>query len=156
MLIESDKRSQEYAINLMYSDSEESRFYVPPNVHIIGTMNTADRSLAVVDYALRRRFAFFDLIPEFSDKFKGFLKGVNVENALIDKISNRMNRLNAEIADDLGVGFRIGHSFFTPNSGTIPNADWFNDVVEFEIKPLLDEYYFDDSSQLEAKIELLK
>jgi DNA replication protein DnaC len=156
MLIESDKRSQEYAINLMYSDSEESRFYVPPNIHIIGTMNTADRSLAVVDYALRRRFAFFELIPEFNDKFKGFLKGVNVENALIDKISNRMNRLNAEIADDLGVGFRIGHSFFTPNSGTIPNTDWFNDVVEFEIKPLLDEYYFDDSSQLEAKIELLK
>jgi DNA replication protein DnaC len=156
MLIESDKRSQEYAINLMYSDSEESRFYVPPNIHIIGTMNTADRSLAVVDYALRRRFAFFELIPEFNDKFKGFLKGVNVENALIDKISNRMNRLNAEIADDLGVGFRIGHSFFTPNSGTIPNTDWFNDVVDFEIKPLLDEYYFDDSSQLEAKIELLK
>lgn len=156
MLIENDKRSPEYAINLMYSDSEDSRFYVPPNIHIIGTMNTADRSLAVVDYALRRRFAFFELIPEFNDKFKGFLKGVNVENALIDKISNRMNRLNAEIADDLGVGFRIGHSFFTPNSGTIPNADWFNDVVEFEIKPLLDEYYFDDSSQLEAKIELLK
>ena len=156
MLIESDKRSQEYAINLMYSDSEESRFYVPPNVHIIGTMNTADRSLAVVDYALRRRFAFFDLIPEFSDKFKGFLKGVNVENALIDKISNRMNRLNAEIAEDLGVGFRIGHSFFTPNSETIPNNDWFTDVVEFEIKPLLDEYYFDDSNQVDTKIAMLK
>ncbi len=156
MLIESDKRSPEYAINLMYSDSEESRFYVPPNVHIIGTMNTADRSLAVVDYALRRRFAFFDLIPEFSDKFKGFLKGVNVENALIDKISNRMNRLNAEIAEDLGVGFRIGHSFFTPNSETIPNNDWFTDVVEFEIKPLLDEYYFDDSNQVDTKIAMLK
>ena len=156
MLIESDKRSPEYAINLMYSDSEESRFYVPPNVHIIGTMNTADRSLAVVDYALRRRFAFFDLIPEFSDKFKGFLKGVNVENALIDKISSRMNRLNAEIAEDLGVGFRIGHSFFTPNSETIPNNDWFTDVVEFEIKPLLDEYYFDDSSQVDTKIAMLK
>jgi hypothetical protein len=156
MLIESDKRSPEYAINLMYSDSEESRFYVPPNVHIIGTMNTADRSLAVVDYALRRRFAFFDLIPEFSDKFKGFLKGVNIENALIDKISHRMNRLNAEIAEDLGVGFRIGHSFFTPNSETIPNNDWFTDVVEFEIKPLLDEYYFDDSSQVDTKIAMLK
>jgi DNA replication protein DnaC len=156
MLIESDKRSPEYAINLMYSDSEESRFYVPPNVHIIGTMNTADRSLAVVDYALRRRFAFFDLIPEFSDKFKGFLKGVNVENALIDKISNRMNRLNAEIAEDLGVGFKIGHSFFTPNSEMIPNNDWFTDVVEFEIKPLLDEYYFDDSNQVDTKIAMLK
>lgn len=156
MLIESDKRSQEYAINLMYSDSEESRFYVPPNIHIIGTMNTADRSLAVVDYALRRRFAFFNLKPEFNEKFKGFLKGVNVEIALIDKISNRMNRLNAEINDDLGSGFEIGHSFFTPNSATIPNTDWFNDVVDFEIKPLLDEYYFDDSSQVETKIELLK
>lgn len=156
MLIESDKRSHEYAINLMYSDSEETRFYVPPNVHIIGTMNTADRSLAVVDYALRRRFAFFELIPEFNDKFKGFLKGVNVENALIDKISSRMNRLNAEIAEDLGVGFKIGHSFFTPNSETIPNNDWFTDVVEFEIKPLLDEYYFDDSVQVDTKIAILK
>lgn len=156
MLIESDKRSQEYAINLMYSDSEESRFYVPPNVHIIGTMNTADRSLSVVDYALRRRFAFFDLIPEFNEKFKVFLRGVNVANELIDKISSRMNRLNAEIAEDLGVGFRIGHSFFTPNSETIPNNDWFTDVVEFEIKPLLDEYYFDDSSQVDTKIAMLK
>ena len=156
MLIESDKRSQEYAINLMYSDSEESRFYVPPNIHIIGTMNTADRSLAVVDYALRRRFAFFNLKPEFNEKFKGFLKGVNVENALIDKISNRMNQLNSEINDDLGSGFEIGHSFFTPNSATIPNTEWFNDVVDFEIKPLLDEYYFDDSSQVETKIDLLK
>ena len=156
MLIESDKRSQEYAINLMYSDSEESRFFVPPNIHIIGTMNTADRSLAVVDYALRRRFAFFNLKPEFNEKFKGFLKGVNVENALIDKISNRMNQLNSEINDDLGSGFEIGHSFFTPNSATIPNTEWFNDVVDFEIKPLLDEYYFDDSSQVETKIDLLK
>jgi 5-methylcytosine-specific restriction protein B len=156
MLIENDKRSPEYAINLMYSDSEESRFYVPPNIHIIGTMNTADRSLAVVDYALRRRFAFFNLKPEFNEKFKGFLKGVNVEIALIDKISNRMNRLNAAINDDLGSGFEIGHSFFTPNSATIPNTDWFNDVVDFEIKPLLDEYYFDDSSQVETKIDLLK
>jgi DNA replication protein DnaC len=156
MLIESDKRSQEYAINLMYSDSEESRFYVPPNVHIIGTMNTADRSLAVVDYALRRRFAFFDLIPEFNDKFKVFLRGVNVANELIDKISSRMNRLNAEIAEDLGVGFKIGHSFFTPNSEMIPNNDWFTDVVEFEIKPLLDEYYFDDSNEVDTKIAMLK
>jgi 5-methylcytosine-specific restriction protein B len=156
MLIESDKRSPEYAINLIYSDSEESRFYVPPNVHIIGTMNTADRSLAVVDYALRRRFAFFDLIPEFNDKFKVFLRGVNVANELIDKISSRMNRLNAEIAEDLGVGFKIGHSFFTPNSEMIPNNDWFTDVVEFEIKPLLDEYYFDDSSQVDTKIAMLK
>jgi DNA replication protein DnaC len=156
MLIESDKRSQEYAINLMYSDSEESRFYVPTNVHIIGTMNTADRSLAVVDYALRRRFAFFDLIPEFNDKFKVFLRGVNVANELIDKISSRMNRLNAEIAEDLGVGFKIGHSFFTPNSEMIPNNDWFTDVVEFEIKPLLDEYYFDDSNEVDTKIAMLK
>jgi 5-methylcytosine-specific restriction protein B len=54
------------------------------------------------------------------------------------------------------VGFRIGHSFFTPNSETIPNNDWFTDVVEFEIKPLLDEYYFDDSSQVDTKIAMLK
>ena len=156
MLIENDKRSPEYAINLMYSDAEESRFYVPKNVHIIGTMNTADRSLAVVDYALRRRFAFFTLRPEFQGKFKKYLNSRGVANEMIDNIVKSLNKLNVTISDELGVGFEIGHSFFTPTDNLKFNEDWYKGIIEFEIIPLLQEYYFDDDSLLQSKIGMLK
>ena len=74
MLIEADKRSKKYAIKLTYSEEDDDRFYVPSNVYIIGCMNTADRSLAIVDYALRRRFAFCKIAPEFNEVFRGGLK----------------------------------------------------------------------------------
>ena len=67
-----------------------------------------------------------------------------------------MNTLNAEISDELGTGFEIGHSFFTPTGAIIHNDDWYKDIINFEIIPLLEEYYFDDSNQLGAKIDLLK
>lgn len=156
MLIENDKRSPEYAINLMYSDAEESRFYVPKNVHIIGTMNTADRSLAVVDYALRRRFAFFTLRPEFQGKFKKYLGSHDVGIEMIDKIVNSLNNLNIAISDDLGPGFEIGHSFFTPTDNLKFDEDWYKGIIEFEIIPLLQEYYFDDAKMLQSKIGMLK
>jgi 5-methylcytosine-specific restriction protein B len=156
MLIENDKRSPEYAINLMYSDAEESRFYVPKNVHIIGTMNTADRSLAVVDYALRRRFAFFTLRPEFQGKFKKYLGSHDVGIEMIDKIVNSLNNLNIAISDDLGPGFEIGHSFFTPTDKLNFDEDWYKGIIEFEIIPLLQEYYFDDAKMLQSKIGMLK
>jgi 5-methylcytosine-specific restriction enzyme B len=156
MLIENDKRSPEYAINLMYSDAEESRFYVPKNVHIIGTMNTADRSLAVVDYALRRRFAFFTLRPEFQGKFKKYLDFRGVTNEMIDNIVKSLNDLNVAISDELGVGFEIGHSFFTPTDNLKFDEDWYKGIIEFEIIPLLQEYYFDDAKLLQSKIGMLK
>ena len=156
MLIENDKRSPEYAINLMYSDAEESRFYVPGNIHIIGTMNTADRSLAVVDYALRRRFAFFTLRPEFQVKFKNHLLDCGVANDMINKIVSRLNDLNNDISNELGVGFEIGHSFFTPSDDLEFDEKWYMGIVDFEIIPLLEEYYFDDFHLLQSKIGMLK
>ena len=156
MLIENDKRSSDYAINLMYSETDESRFYVPKNVYIIGTMNTADRSLAVVDYALRRRFAFFTLRPEFKDKFMNYLETWGISNKMINKIVTSLNALNKAISDELGIGFEIGHSFFTPTNDLEFEEEWYKGIIEFEIVPLLQEYYFDDSNALQFKIDMLK
>ena len=117
LLIEPDKRSPEWATKLAYAPAAEERFYVPPNVYLLGMMNTADRSLSLVDYALRRRFAFVTLRPEYgSNKFRQHLleKGVGAE--LADRIIERMTSVNEEIAADqtnLGPGFCIGHSFFS-------------------------------------------
>ncbi len=118
MLIEADKRGEENSIKLTYSDSsdEKDRFFIPENLYLIGTMNTADRSIAMVDYALRRRFSFLNLFPEFqSQKFKSFLLDNGVSKALAEKIITKMKDLNQRISSDhknLGEGFKIGHSFF--------------------------------------------
>jgi len=149
MLIEPDKRTPEWAVPLTYSKSSETRFFVPPNVYVLGLMNTADRSLSMVDYALRRRFAFVTLSPCFqSDKFAENLKEGGASDKLIQKVIDRMTKLNTEIAKDttnLGAGFCIGHSFFcdTPKDR---NADdkWYESVIRTEIEPLLKEYCFDE------------
>ena len=109
MLIENDKRGEKNKIQLLYSDE---LFFIPKNVYIIGLMNTADRSLAMIDYALRRRFAFFDLKPGFkSEGFKRYQS--NLSNNVFDRLINVMDELNCEIENDesLGEGFRIGHSY---------------------------------------------
>lgn len=109
MLIENDKRGEKNKIQLLYSDE---LFFIPKNVHIIGLMNTADRSLAMIDYALRRRFAFFDLKPGFeSDGFKDYQNNLN--NEKFDNLIEVMKELNYSIKEDesLGEGFRIGHSY---------------------------------------------
>ena len=109
MLIEADKRGEKNKIQLLYSDE---LFFIPKNVHIIGLMNTADRSLAMIDYALRRRFAFFDLKPGFnSNGFKNYQS--ELSNDKFDKLIELMNLLNEDIENDesLGEGFRIGHSY---------------------------------------------
>jgi 5-methylcytosine-specific restriction protein B len=116
MLIESDKRSSEWAAPLAYSVNLEETFFVPKNLYILGLMNTADRSIAVVDYALRRRFAFVDLEPAFnSTKFATYLSDRGVPKSLMEKIVSAMTSLNDAIAKDvtnLGSGFCVGHSFF--------------------------------------------
>ena len=115
LLIEADKRSPEWEVPLVYSQGGE-KFFVPDNVYILGLMNTADRSLAVVDYALRRRFSFFDLAPRFeSKKFRTELEKNGLSASLLEQITQRMNDLNQEISGDqanLGSGFCVGHSFF--------------------------------------------
>src|ERR1017187_7435502 len=98
MLIDPDKRGKEHASPLAYSQDADERFYIPENLHLIGMMNTADRSLAMVDYALRRRFRFITLRPEFaSEEFKHFLAGAGVGPDLAKKIIARMNALNEVI-----------------------------------------------------------
>jgi hypothetical protein len=110
-------------------------------------MNTADRSLAVVDYALRRRFGFVNLEPRFNDaNFQTLLKKKGISDGMRQKIRTRLNALNERIREDkrnLGQGFEIGHSFFCPDQAIVDEEQWYRSVIEFEIKPLLREYWFD-------------
>ena len=157
MLIEPDKRGAEYAIPLTYAQDIDEKFHIPPNLHLIGTMNTADRSLAMVDYALRRRFSFVDLEPCFnSQKFKAFLVDHNVEKDVIEKIVEKMSYLNSQISKDeknLGSGYRIGHSFFCPDGEQSSyDVNWYKRVVRHEIEPLVNEYWFDNKDKAEAAI----
>jgi hypothetical protein len=153
LLIEADKRGQEYAIPLTYSPDSDDRFSVPENVFIVGLMNTADRSLALVDYALRRRFGFITLEPEFgSQRYREHLLNLGASTDLVDLIVAKLTALNTAIADDkknLGPGFEIGHSFFTPSSSDVPiDTTWYRKVVAEEVAPLLREYWFDNPSKV--------
>lgn len=147
-LLEADKRIPSEALELSYKHSPDERVYLPSNLYVIGTMNVADRSLALVDMALRRRFAFVDLKPCFAQPWRNWLTvqcGLDVH--FVAEIEQRMTRLNAEIADDpsLGMQFCVGHSFCTPTPEQIQGdpKQWFLQVVATEIAPLLDEYWFD-------------
>ena len=146
MLIENDKRGEKNKIQLLYSDE---LFFIPKNVHIIGLMNTADRSLAMIDYALRRRFAFFDLKPGFeSDGFKDYQQLLSNDN--FDRLVEVMLQLNETIKDDesLGEGFRIGHSYLC-NIKEEDADEKLKYIVEYELIPLLSEYWFDEPDKVE-------
>lgn len=138
MMIEKDKRGNK--LQLLYADE---MFSIPENIYIIGTMNTADRSLALIDYALRRRFAFFEMRPAFeNEQFK-----LSIEEKHNDKLNNlirMVERLNGAISEDaaLGRGFCIGHSYFCITENV--DDSWLYSVVEYELVPLLQEYWFDD------------
>ena len=142
MLIENDKRG--VSLQLLYSDE---KFSVPENVYIIGMMNTADRSLAMLDYALRRRFAFFEFSPAFeTDGFRQYRQEKN--NKKFNNLIAVIEKLNIAIENDesLGRGFRIGHSYFCTDK---PIDDmWLNAVITYEIIPLLNEYWFDEPSKV--------
>jgi 5-methylcytosine-specific restriction protein B len=160
MLIESDKRTAEWAVPLAYSLNPDDKFHIPQNVYLIGLMNTADRSLAMVDYALRRRFAFVELVPRFqSKKFESLLLDAGVPKDIVTRIISGMTTLNEAIAKDtanLGPGYCIGHSFFCdlPKDRS-PDWLWYRSVIEAEIQPLLREYWFDDSSKADTWIKTL-
>ncbi len=149
MLIEADKRGQEHSVRLTYQNEGES-FSVPGNVHILGLMNTADRSLAMVDYALRRRFAFEELEPQFNKKFRRHLRGKGAGKSLINRIASEMTELNERIRDDedLGHGFEIGHSYFVPNGKEQADENWRRHQVRSQIMPLLREYWFDRKDEV--------
>ena len=149
MLIEHDNRDAE--IILPYNNES---FSVPNNLYIIGMMNTADRSIAVIDYALRRRFCFVDIDPAFgNEKFINYLKEKNINDNLINKINTKFIDLNNIIKNDktLGRGCTIGHSYFCSK---IDEAEYKN-IIEYEIAPTLREYWFDNEEKAEKEIKKL-
>ncbi len=149
MLIEADYRDEK-AI-LAYTGLD---FSVPKNLHIIGMMNIADRSLAMIDYALRRRFSFFDIEPAFdSEGFSNYQK--EFSNKTFNELIEKIKKLNEAIAQDqsLGKGFCIGHSYFCNAEECTP--EWMKDIVEFDIFPMLSEYWFDDESKLNEWKDIL-
>ncbi len=161
-LLENDKRSPNAALELSYKRSDDERIFIPSNLYVIGTMNIADRSLALVDLALRRRFAFINLEPAFGSSWREWAHSqCGVDSEVLVVIEERLEALNKEISADTGLGtqFQIGHSYVTPAVGDSigDSRNWFRQVVETEIGPLLDEYWFDalERSQ-KAKERLLE
>lgn len=147
-LLDADKRTPSEALELCYRRSDHERVHIPDNLYVIGTMNIADRSLALVDFALRRRFAFADLEPVLGNVWREWVSSrFGVDTAILTEIEKRLLALNEVIASDANLGrqFRIGHSYVTPTIGSqIKDAQyWFRQVVSMEIGPLLDEYWFD-------------
>ncbi|WP_259677264.1 AAA family ATPase [Staphylococcus pasteuri] len=150
MLIENDKRGSE--LELLYADEN---FSVPPNLYIIGMMNTADRSLAILDYALRRRFAFFDMTEAFDNAgFKLYQDSLSSDQ--FDSLIQCVQNLNIDIVNDdsLVAGFIIGHSYFS-NLSYVTELILSN-IVEFEIIPLINEYWFDEPSKVDLWSEKLR
>ena len=160
MLVEADKRGSANGVKLAYKNE---LFSVPSNLYIIGMMNTADRSLALMDYALRRRFSFFEIEPAFdSDKFKKHLESFLTNNKVVKAVIERLRNLNEKIADadssGLGKGFCVGHSYFCvkPVQGQ-SEEDWYETIINYEILPLLEEYWWDDKNKVDdCKTDLLK
>lgn len=150
MLIEKDKRDD--FVTMGYS---KESFTVPSNLYLIGTMNTADRSLAQLDVALRRRFGFVSLSPRFNEKWQHHLLQNGVSLSMVNRILGAVERWNGEIKNDfqLGNGYAIGHSFFTTSLEGIDENVWFNGVIEFEIQPLLEEYFYDRLEVVEILLE---
>ena len=155
-LLEADKRTEEDAVELAYAkDGDPRSVHIPDNLYVIGTMNIADRSLALVDLALRRRFAFATLAPRIDGAWRSWVtERMGVDAELAADIQNRLRALNRNIAKDrtLGPQFRVGHSYVTPSSPLAADATrpWFEDVVETEIGPLLEEYWFDQPDAAKA------
>ena len=150
MLIEGDKRGEK--IKLAYKDE---LFGVPKNVYVIGMMNTADRSLAMIDYALRRRFSFFEIEPGFETQGFRDYQGA-LANSTFDNLIAKIIELNEEIRKDssLGRGFCIGHSYFCGRD--VCTEEWLHSIVDYDILPMLSEYWFDDANKLQRWENILQ
>uniref|UniRef100_UPI0024539158 McrB family protein n=1 Tax=Nocardia brasiliensis TaxID=37326 RepID=UPI0024539158 len=158
-LIEATKRSEHDALELSYSLVPGERYHLPDNLYLIGTMNIADRSLALVDFALRRRFAFETLAPAFTEAWASELRSkLPMSGELVGRIHDRVAALNTTISEHrmLGPSFQVGHSFFTPNETQSDGWRWFLGVVESEIEPLLREYWFDEPATADDAVARLK
>ena len=152
MLIENDHRGE--PLKLAYNGEE---FCVPKNLYIIGMMNTADRSLAMIDYALRRRFSFFEMKPGFGSKgFKDCISKIN--NTKFNSLIEQIVKLNKVIENDdsLGAGFEIGHSYFCYQNVDEVTEEWMKAIVDYDIIPTLQEYWFDDKSKIDNWSKILR
>lgn len=152
MLIEKDYRGTK--ATLAYNGMP---FSVPKNLYIIGMMNTADRSLAMIDYALRRRFSFFEMAPAFESKgFKEYQH--SLDSRTFDELISEIVKLNGEISRDksLGKGFCIGHSYFCGKTKETCSSEWMKSVVNYDILPMLSEYWFDDDTRVQNWYETLR
>ncbi|WP_051906807.1 AAA family ATPase [Methylomarinum vadi] len=160
-LLEADKRTPTEGLELCYRREDDERVFVPDNLYVIGTMNIADRSLALVDLALRRRFAFVDLQPTLGQPWREWVhQKFAIALEVLDEIESRMAALNEDIASDASLGkqFQVGHSYVTPPTGARINdaREWFKQIVQTEIGPLLEEYWFDANDKADnAKQRLL-
>lgn len=175
MLIEADKRSERHAVALQHrvamvdrGSANSASFYVPPNVYIIGTMNLADRSLTGMNVAMRRRFGFAELRPQFGEaRFRKWLNDTkfaddeSMPKGMQREIHRRIARLNETIANDssLGKQYAVGHSFFCPDPDRDPPDgdwdEWYKMVVDYEIRPLLEEYWFDAPETAKREADIL-
>jgi 5-methylcytosine-specific restriction protein B len=161
-LLEAGKRTPREAMQLGYPDADgvHRPVHVPENLFVIGTMNTADRSLALVDMAFRRRFAFIDLEPSLGEPWRTYVVDTRqMDPGAAREIEQRLERLNSTISSDsrLGQAFCIGHSYVTPHQSLEGRStrDWFAEVVASELKPLLQEYWFDAPDVATREVERL-
>jgi 5-methylcytosine-specific restriction protein B len=161
-LLEAGKRTPREAMQLCYPDADgvHRPVHVPENLFVIGTMNTADRSLALVDLAFRRRFAFINLEPSLGEPWRTYVVDTRqMEPGAAREIEQRLERLNATISADsrLGQAFCIGHSYVTPHQSLEGRSsrDWFAEVVASELKPLLQEVWFDAPDVATREVERL-
>lgn len=151
-LLENDKRRESESLQLTYRGNPEERIYIPENLYVVGTMNTADKSLAILDFAFRRRFAFNTLEPLFNQKWREWLRNYfQIPLAKSEKLQVAIENLNRSIREDqnLGSSYEIGHSYFTPGSAReSENFElWVNRVMANEIAPTLSEYWYDNPSK---------
>ena len=132
-------RNKNESIHLTYSPNE--KFYIPDNLYIIATMNSVDRSLAFVDYALRRRFYFINFYPDSNIEIlsKWLKKNYNINEINPDTIVNLLKELNTIIEDRLGREFEIGYSYFMKKN---LNYKQLERIKEYAIMPLIEQYFF--------------
>lgn len=156
-LLPPEMRGRPHALRLPAAPADAAPFWLPPNLYVVATMNTADRTLTALDYALRRRFAFATLGPAFGERFRHWLITHGVSADLTDRLRIVMTSLNESLAADpsLGDGFQIGHSYFT----TPPPTDhlaWLQSIIEHDLAPLLADYFIDDPATAQRHVRKLR
>ncbi|OCG23591.1 hypothetical protein A9G22_05980 [Gilliamella sp. App2-1] len=157
-LLEADKRNPNEALELTYQHQNEKGVFIPANLYVIGTMNIADRSLAMLDFALRRRFAFYHLSPHFGENWLNYMQEKHAFSPQqLQDIKRRIEALNQYISNDssLGKAFTIGHSYFTCSNQKMTAQDWFKHIVRSEIEPLLEEYWFGEPEKFSDAMNIL-